>query len=73
MLEIAFVACAIVTNAQGVNECKNYSLTYMEEASVSPMLCAFRGQVEIAKWTEEHPNWRVTKWSCHTARQKSKA
>ncbi|HEX6000662.1 MAG TPA: hypothetical protein VFZ16_14890 [Hyphomicrobiaceae bacterium] len=29
-----------------------------------PHHCARQGQLEIAKWISDHPQWRVQKWSC---------
>jgi hypothetical protein len=31
---------------------------------VTPMTCMIGAQPELAKWVEEHPNWKVSRWSC---------
>lgn len=67
MIEIVVSVCSIVQGAT----CKDVRLTYMAE-SVSPMECMMKGQVEMAKWAESHPNWRIHRWSCGVPRQVAK-
>jgi hypothetical protein len=47
--------------------CKDIELHVTPEHGASlqlPYYCARQGQLEIAKWIGEHPEWRVEKWSC---------
>lgn len=67
MIEIVISVCSIVQGAT----CKDVRLTYMAE-SVTPQQCMMYGQIEIAKWAEGHPNWKIHKWSCGEARQIAK-
>lgn len=67
MIEIVVSVCSIVQGAT----CKDVRLTYMAE-SVSPMECMMKGQVEMAKWQEGHPNWKIHRWSCGVPRQMAK-
>lgn len=67
MIEIVVSVCSIVQGAT----CKDVRLTYMAE-SVSPMECMMKGQVEMAKWAESNPNWKIQRWSCGVPRQFAK-
>lgn len=68
MIEIVMSVCIISEPSR----CEDVRLSYMAEA-VTPHQCMMYGQAEIAKWTEGHPKWRVTKWRCGPARQIAKA
>jgi len=67
MIEIVLSVCMIDTP----DRCKDVRLSYMAE-TVTPFECMMYGQSEIAKWTEGHPNWKISKWSCGTPRQFAK-
>ena len=67
MIEIVVAVCMI----DEPERCKDVRLTYMAE-SVTVQQCMTLGQSEIAKWSEGHPNWRVARWSCGTARHMAK-
>jgi hypothetical protein len=67
MIEIAAAVCLISAPVR----CRDISLTF-EEAAITPYSCMMYGQGELAKWTEEHPNWRIAKWSCRPAGQIAK-
>ncbi len=43
-----------------------------ERASVTPQQCMMNGQMEMAKWIGEHPNWQIKKWRCGIAGQMAK-
>lgn len=62
MIELIISACSIVSGAQ----CKDVSLVYSD---MSLMQCqiGISSQLEIAKWQEGHPNWRVSKYKCQIA------
>ena len=34
------------------------------EASSTPYWCQHIGQMELVKWTEKNPGWRVTRFTC---------
>jgi hypothetical protein len=63
MFEIVFSACLIA----GAQSCKDVHLTY-EGRRVSMMECFVTGQAEMAKWIAVHPQYRVAKFRCGTAR-----
>ncbi len=62
MIEIAAAVCLIADPKQ----CKEISLTY-EPDTISVFACAMYGQAELAKWSEGHPEWRVSRWRCGEA------
>jgi hypothetical protein len=33
-------------------------------SNLSPGRCAMDAAPRIAKWSEEHPRWRVVRWRC---------
>lgn len=68
MIELVLTACSIVQGAQ----CKNETMTFLAE-NVTPWACMHYGQQEIAKWSLEHPNWRVARWTCGPRRLTEKA
>ena len=59
MIELVFTACL----AAAPQECKDVHLTFAE-ISVSPVMCALIGQVEMAKWTERNPAFRPGRFKC---------
>lgn len=67
MLEILVVACLI----NSPEKCKDVSLSFSGD-SVTPMQCLMQAQPEIAKWTEGHPNWKITRYTCRPAGQIAK-
>jgi hypothetical protein len=67
MIEIAAVMCMFSSPEQ----CRDISLNF-EAETVSPASCMMNGQMELAKWSEVHPGWRVARWSCRPAGQVAK-
>ena len=67
MIEIAAAVCMLSTPER----CKDVSLVY-EDAALTPFACLMYGQSELAKWTLEHPGWRIAKWSCRPAGEVAK-
>jgi hypothetical protein len=63
MIELVFSACL----AAAPQECKDVHLTFAE-TSVSPVMCALIGQVEMAKWRERNPDFRVGRFKCTPSR-----
>jgi len=43
--------------------CRDHRLPFMAE-NVTPMECFRRGQVELVKFMQDKPNWRITKFRC---------
>ena len=64
MIEIAAAACLITAPER----CRDVTLTF-EAESVTPFQCMTYGQGELAKWINDHPAWRIAKWSCRGAGQ----
>lgn len=59
MISLIIVACLV----SDPDVCQEYSLPFMAE-NVTPMECLMNGQVEIAKFMEGKPSWRVVKFRC---------
>ena len=57
MLELVIAACLSTAGP-----CQDFSLFY-DPAQVPYMVCV-RGQTEIARWKETHPDWTVVRWRC---------
>lgn len=62
MIELVVAVCMIDQPSQ----CKDVYLNF-EAASATPQQCMMDGQMEMAKWVEEHPNYRIMKWRCGVA------
>ena len=59
MLAIVMTVCAL-----GIGDnCRDVRLNF-EAENATPMQCALYGQVEMAKWVDEHPNFAIRKWRC---------
>lgn len=67
MIELAMVVCMV----DQPDRCKGVSLNF-EGESVSVMQCAMNGQLAMAQWAGEHPNWVIKKWHCGIAGQVAK-
>ena len=63
MIELVFSACL----AASPMECRDVHLTFAE-TSVSQVMCALIGQVEMAKWKERNPAFRPGRFKCVAAR-----
>jgi hypothetical protein len=59
MIELLMVVCF----ASSPHHCKDEKLVFAE-AGLTVYTCAMRGQIEIAKWANSHPNWRVHGYKC---------
>ena len=74
-IAIAFAACSIleVSGLPPKTQCMDVEIPLMAEAP-TPYICMFAGQVEIAKWANEHPNWiRKPGYECRPMGQVAKA
>lgn len=62
MIEVVALVCSM----QAPLRCKDLHLSFAAE-SITPQQCMMYGQIELAKWTVEHPNWQIHKFSCGRA------
>ncbi len=67
MIELVFAVCMI----DQPSRCKDVHLNF-EGDSVSANQCMMNGQVAMAQWIGDHPNWVIQKWSCGIAGQVAK-
>lgn len=65
MLELILTACLLASP----DTCKDVRLTIIEQRSVTPQQCFQYGQLELVKWIESNPTWKVTKWKCQVAKK----
>lgn len=66
MISIFAVACSLLAG----QTCRTVTLTYDAEA-VSMYECFLYGQMELAKWAIDHPNWSISRWRCGLAGQEA--
>ena len=59
MIELIFSVCLITEP----NKCKDIH-QQIAESNITPQQCVHHGQIEMSKWTETHPDWKVIKWGC---------
>ena len=57
MIEVIALMCAMT------GACKDVQLTVTAE-TVTPLQCAFNGQIELAKWMQDNPGWSPRKITC---------
>lgn len=57
---LLFTACKIVTTSV----CLDYTITVEADRMPTPQQCIQNALPELAKWAEEHSDWRVTKFAC---------
>lgn len=62
MIELIIVACLTT------GSCKEVSLTY-DAQEVSLLTCTLYGQMEAARWQQQHTDWQVRRWRCGIPRQ----
>lgn len=67
MIELAFATCFI----ESPFNCRSRVLTF-EVERVSLFQCMAYGQMELAKWSQDHPKWRIAKWTCRPAKMVAK-
>lgn len=56
---------ALICLASSPNVCRDEAIT--ASANVTPFQCLMGAQIELAKWANEHPGWRVMGWKCQRA------
>jgi hypothetical protein len=57
MIELAFIACLSAAPAS----CEDRALQF---SNITLMACNFGAQPELAQWVNEHPGWRIQRWTC---------
>ena len=67
MIELIVAVCMV----DQPSRCRDVTLNF-EGESVSTAQCMMNGQIEMAKWAGEHPNWTIQKWHCGIAGQFAK-
>ncbi|HET6390640.1 hypothetical protein [Hyphomicrobium sp.] len=67
MIELVLAVCMV----DQPTRCRNITLTF-EGDRVSAQQCMSNGQIEMARWAGEHPNWVIQKWHCGIAGQFAK-
>ncbi|MGQ0456539.1 MAG: hypothetical protein ACT4OU_05700 [Hyphomicrobium sp.] len=67
MIELVVAVCMI----DQPSRCKDVHLNF-EADSVTTQQCMMFGQIEMAKWIGEHPNWIIQRWVCQPAGQVAK-
>ncbi len=56
MIEVVALVCTM----QSPLLCNDVNLVFAAE-SVTPQQCMMYGQMELAKWTVEHPGWKIVR------------
>ena len=51
---------------------KDITLTFYTEEVVTPQQCVMHGQAEMAKWFNEHPNYKIMRWKCTNGEEKKR-
>jgi hypothetical protein len=59
MIELVVTVCL----AADPSRCREISLVYAAE-NLTPHQCMMASPLEIAKWSEGHPNWVAKRWTC---------
>ncbi len=62
MIELVVAVCMI----DQPSRCKDVTLNF-EGESVTAGQCMSTGQIEMAKWIGDHPNWVIQRWHCGKA------
>jgi hypothetical protein len=57
MIELVFIVCL----AMSADDCAERRLVQPETGVTGCMVAA---QAQLAGWSEEHPGYRVVRWSC---------
>ena len=61
---------AIILSTCLVNEpavCRNHRIPVASK--ISAIQCMKNALPYVAKWSEEHPRWRVVRWECRAVNQ----
>ena len=57
MIELAFITCLATTPS----ECETHRLLFVD---LPVMACMLGAPAQLAAWSEDHPGWRIERWSC---------
>lgn len=68
MIELVLSVCLI----QQPDHCRDVTLTMIAD-NATPFQCMTYGQMEAAKWSNQHPGWVLKKLKCAPAGQMAKA
>lgn len=60
MIILLFAACQIANPTH----CKDNYRIQFDSAEMTVRQCNMFAQIPLAKWTGEHPDWMITKFSC---------
>jgi hypothetical protein len=64
MIELVFIACLQTLPT----ECEERSMAHLPE--VGHMGCLMTAQPQLALWSEAHPHFTITRWSCRDVRDR---
>lgn len=67
MIELVFAVCMV----DQPSRCKDVRLNFAAE-HVTANQCMMNGQIAMAQWAGDHPNWTIKKWRCAPAGQVAK-
>ena len=57
MIELIFVVCLTTAPAT----CEERAMQFTD---VNLTTCSLGAQPQLAQWIEEHPGWRIERWTC---------
>lgn len=59
---VHFLACLIADP----NVCHDQRMEFRSDHNLTPQQCMMNAMPELAKWAEQHPKYRIAKFSCRT-------
>lgn len=62
---VKFVACLLTQPTV----CHDQQMQFESNQALTPQQCMMNAMPELAKWSEEHPKFRIVRFSCHTKRE----
>lgn len=63
MIELVFIVCML----SSPSDCHNERPAYQEPYE-NVLMCVREAQFVAAKWTGDHPQWGVRRWTCSPPR-----
>lgn len=57
-IELIVAVCLLSTPT----ECRDMHFQFVEETTLHG--CMFQAQPYMARWIDEHPQWRIKRWKC---------
>ncbi len=64
---IAVILSACLLSEPSV--CREHRILLSSE--ISAIGCMITAMPHVARWTEQHPSWRVVRWQCRAADEKN--